>query len=445
MTIFQYPVFIRLALLCMIGASILTSCKQPDGSLSNGELNLLAEKYVRLGLRIGQYDPDFVDAYYGPDSLKPRDKPEKMFPEQALTDSVDALIDELRPFTAAETTDSLNQRASWISDQLIAFRRRIRIIGGDLDSFDAEAADLFGVRPPSYPEEHYQKLLDEMDLLLPGNGSIQQRFQDLANRFIIPKEKIDTVFKTTIAESRSRTLKHYPLPTRENFSLTYVKDKPWSGYNWYKGDFRSEIQINTDVHIFVDRAIDVGSHESYPGHHVYNTLLEEKLYREKGRVEISLYPLFSPQSLLAEGSANYGIEVVFPGDEKNRFTINELLPLAGIDTAGIHIYFKALDLRGKLNYARNEAARGLVNNTMTEAQALDFLIKYCLYNRETAEKSISFIRKYRSYVINYNYGQDLVRNYIESQGGSAEDPERRWKLFGELLSSQIRTSQLPGK
>ena len=31
----------------------------------------LAERYVRLVLAVGQHDPDFVDAYYGPQAWKP--------------------------------------------------------------------------------------------------------------------------------------------------------------------------------------------------------------------------------------------------------------------------------------------------------------------------------------------------------------------------------------
>jgi hypothetical protein len=43
--------------------------------------------------------------------------------------------------------------------------------------------------------------------------------------------------------------------------------------------------------------------------------------------------------------------------------------------------------------------------------------------------------EYRSYVINYNLGQDMVRAYVEKRGGTAEDPDARWRVFGELLSS----------
>ena len=105
---------------------------------------------------------------------------------------------------------------------------------------------------------------------------------------------------------------HLALPPGESFTVEYVTGKSWSGYNWYQGDYRSLIQVNTDLPINIDRAIDLACHEGYPGHHVYNVLLEQHLVRERGWIEYSVYPLFSPQSLIAEGTANYGIEVAFP-------------------------------------------------------------------------------------------------------------------------------------
>jgi hypothetical protein len=159
-------------------------------------------------------------------------------------------------------------------------------------------------------------------------------------------------------------------------------------------------------------------------------------------LEISLYPLFSPQSLIAEGSANYGIQVAFPGNEGEEFTKSVLLPIAGLDTTGIELYFTALSIRGELNYARNEAARGIINNTISEADAIRWLKDYALFNDGGAKKSISFIKKYRSYVINYNYGQDMVKNYIESKGGTPQNIAKRWELFGWLLSNQVATTDL---
>lgn len=419
-----------------IGAPLMffLACNTPQDKAKQNNLNQLAEKYVRLGLFIGQYDADFVDAYYGPDSLKPVTKP-AVFPKDSLRNAITSMITELE--SVIKTDDSSALRARWMSGQLKAFDRRIRIFSGELGSFDEESSDLFGVKAPEFNAAHYQRLIDSLDKILPGKGNVQERFQSLAAKFIIPKSKLDTVFKTAIAEARKRTLAHYQLPSTEKFSLGYVTNKSWSGYNWYKGEYTSEIQINTDIDIFIERAIDVGSHESYPGHHVYNMLLEKNLYRDKGWVEISLYPLFSPQSFIAEGSANYGIDLAFPDNDKIRFAKNIILPLAGLPASDVELYFTALAIRGQLNYARNEAARGLVNGSMTEEQALDWLQKYCLYNRETAQKSIAFIKKYRSYVINYNYGQDVVRKYIEKS-----DAGKRWDKFAYLLSNPVLPNDL---
>jgi hypothetical protein len=421
---------------------ILVACgsKKEPASVQT-RLNQAAQQYVRLGLTIGQYDADFVDAYYGPDSLKPTAAKLPVFPKESLLASADQLSGELRKLAGETQNDTLSSRAHWMIQQLTAFSRRIKIFSGETGSFDEESQELFGATAPSYPEAHYRTLVARLDSLLPGRGTINNRFQSLANRFIIPRNRLDTVFRTAIAECRKRTLSHYSLPPAEDFMLEYVTNKSWSGYNWYKGNYQSLIQINTDLQIFIDRAIDVGSHESYPGHHVYNMLLEKNLYADKGWVEISLYPLFSPQSLIAEGSANYGIDLVFPGEEKTNFAKEVLLPLAGLDTSGISLYFKALEIKGELNYARNEVGRGLLNGTMTQEEALRWLMDYGFNNRETSLKSIGFINKYRSYVINYNYGKDLVKQYIETRG----DAPGRWERFAGLLSNPLTPEDLLSK
>ncbi|MBP9190523.1 MAG: hypothetical protein KBF51_13385 [Chitinophagales bacterium] len=405
-------------------------------------INTLAVNYVKLGLDIGRYDAAFIDAYYGPDSLQPTAPIKDIFPKDSLLNEVSKIQTALTELLKTEKDDTIITRAKWMHAQLTAYGRRIKIYSGEYASFDEESKELFDAVAPIFPESHYQDLVKQLDNVLPGTGSIPERFQTLANKFIIPKDKLDTVFKASIAECRKRTLAHYTLPDNEKFTLEFVNNKSWSGYNWYKGNYESLIQINTDMQIFIDRAIDVGSHESYPGHHVYNMLMEQHLYHEKGWVEISLYPLFSPQSLIAEGTANYGIDVVFPGYEKVQYCKDVLLPLAGIDTTGISNYFTALEVRGALNFARNEVGRGIINHTMDSTEAMRWLKDYGLMNDETAIKSMHFINDYRTYIINYNYGLELVKNYVEAKGGTADNPEKRWLAFAWLLSNPVLPSNL---
>ena len=430
-------IIVLLTFVCLAG------CKKQENV--NEELDKLAKRYVRLGLKIGQYDSDFVDAYYGPDSLKPTSDKQPVFPKDSLLKEVEDLKSSAATIISSAKSDSLKSRAMWLSSQLTAFGRRIKIFTGEAGAFDEESKDLFDAVAPTYSEKHFQSLLQQLDSVLPGKGSVPERFQKLADHFLLPKDRIDTVFRAAIAEARKRTLAHYNLPKNESFTLEYVTDKPWSGYNWYQGNYKSVIQINTSQPIFIERAIDLACHEGYPGHHVFNMLLEKNLYHDKGWTEISLYPLFSPQSLIAEGSANYGISVAFPGDEQKRFCKEILIPLAGISATHADQYFKALELKSKLSYSRNEVGRGIVNGKMTDKDAVRWLRDYALLTEKGATDYLRFTRKYRSYVINYNYGQDLVKNYIEAKGGTNDNPEKRWKLFKNLLSNEMTASDLINK
>jgi hypothetical protein len=166
-------------------------------------------------------------------------------------------------------------------------------------------------------------------------------------------------------------------------------------------------------------------------------LLEDNLVRDRGWVEFSVYALYSPQSLIAEGSADYGIEMAFPGDERSRYEREVLFPLAGLDETQADKYYELEDLLAKMSYASNEAARRYLDGDMTREETIQWLIDYRLRTPETAAKDLDFIEAYRGYVINYNLGKDMVREYVE---GAGEDGDARWSVFVELLS----TPRLPG-
>jgi hypothetical protein len=317
---------------------------------------------------------------------------------------------------------------------------RLRILKGEHLKFDEESQALYDAVAPKFSDSHFQEILAKLEPKLPGEGLLLQRYENWRRAFVIPKDKLDTVFQLAIKACRERTLAHIELPPGENFTVEYVTNKPWGGYNWYKGNYRSVIQVNTDLPIYIDRAIDLAAHEGYPGHHVYNALLEKNLVRDHGWVEFSVYPLFSPQSLIAEGTANFGREVVFTKPERMAFEKEVLCPAAGIDPSRAEEFYAVQDLVKKLTYATNEAARQYVNGEIDANAAATWLQKYALMDEKRAKQATKFIEKYRSYVINYNLGEDMVRNYIEKRGGTEQKPEQRWRAFQELLASP----RLPG-
>ncbi len=419
---------------------IMAGCRK---NMHESIINGVAEQYVKLVLEVGLYDGDVVDAYYGPEEWKRElPPPADIIPAAELVKKADALIGKLNSLTLPSDDGMLRFRVNYLQKQLRAVRAKILMISGKKMKFDEESALLYDATAPSFTAEHFAGLIKKLDAELPGKGDIRKRFLNFRNRFVIPPEKLEEVFKAAITEARKRTLSHIEMPEGENFKVELVKDKPWGAYNWYKGHYFSVIQVNTDLPVFIDRAVDLACHEGYPGHHVYNSLLEEKLYRGKGWVEFSIYDLFSPQSLIAEGTANFGIEVAFPGEERIKFEKEVLFPLAGLDPQSAEKYYEILRLVHELSYASNEANRGYLDGNMSAAERKEWLMKYALYSEERAEQSLSFVEKYRSYVINYNYGQDLVKNYVENRGGTADNKELRWKIFTGIISRPITPSYL---
>jgi hypothetical protein len=435
--------------LLFLGCFLLAACtsKPTDTtqqtSTPAATMDSLATAYVKLVLNVGQYNPDYVDAYYGPDSLKPNPQTKQtIFPADTLQQQAASLLSNLESIDTNTLAEAEKGRHHSLLKQMIAVQAEINLLAGKKYSFDEESRLLYDAVAPTYSEAHFQQLIQDLEKALPGKGSVTNRLSDYKKGFIIPKEKLDTVFKAAIAEARKRTLPQVNLPENENFTVEYVTGKAWSGYNWYKGNSFSLIQVNTDLPIYIDRAIDLACHEGYPGHHVYNALMEKNLVRNNNWIEFSVYPLFSPQSLIAEGSANYGIDVAFPGEERIAFERDILFPLAGLPKEKAADYYRVQDLTKGLSYAGNEAARQYLDGKISREKATDWLVKYALMTPDRAKQRMDFIDKYRSYVINYNYGQDLVKQYIEKNGGTADNPARRWELFKELLSNPHTPSQL---
>jgi hypothetical protein len=401
----------------------------------------LAESYVKLVLAVGEHDGDYVDAYYGPPAWRTEVKGAMYSLERIKELASDALAG-LEKAAVGKGDELQRLRKQYLTKQLEALIARTEMLSGRKFSFDDEALALYDAKPPRLSEADFERILQRLDSLLPGPEPITQRYEEFRKVFVIPPKCLDAVFQTAISECRRRTKGFIDLPADDSFNLEYVKDKPWSGYNWYKGNSHSLIQINIDLPIHIDRAVDLAAHEGYPGHHVYNTLLERHLARERNWVEFTVYALFSPQSLIAEGTANFGIEVAFPGRQRKEFEYDVLFPAAGIDQEEAERYYQIHQLATRLNYAHNEAARRYLDGIFSREQAAEFLVTYALLTPERAAQRVRFIDTYRSYVINYNLGQDLVRHHIESRGGTADHPERRWEEFKRLLSIPMVPSAL---
>ena len=435
-------------LLLLIIVLLALSCSEKKEQKKLGDLELkmnsIAEGYVKLVLEIGKYDPNYVDAYYGPKEWKPKEE-NLQFDSTAhskLINIADSLLNELELLSEYSATELETLRYRYLYKQLFAVKTKIIILNGSVLPFDLESRALYDVSPPEVSEDSLQKIIDELDKILPGKGDVAERVINLKKKFEIPKDKIAVVFDAAVKECKRRTSKYINLPAGENFKAEYVTGKPWGAYNWYKGNLFSVIQIATDFPVYIDSPVGLAAHEGYPGHHVYNILLEQNLVKNKGWIEYTVYPLYSPQSLIAEGTAVFGEEILFPGDERMKFEKEVLFPLAKLDTTNAELYYKVISLQEKLSGAGVLAARNYLNGDWTKDETVTWLQKFQLRTKERAEKFLSFIETYRSYVVTYNAGDKIIREYIKSNGGTEDNLARSWEILNTLISTPQTPSGL---
>ena len=423
----------------LLAVSVAACQGKPPPQAGKAQVDAIARDYVLLSLEIGEKEEGYIDAYYGPPEIQAQAKADAAklsLPELAKrTEQLQARVAAL----PADGDSMEARRVRFLAAQLTAAATRLRMMQGEKLSFADEAKGLFGVAPDIKPLESYDAVIAKIDALVPGSGPLPERVEAFQNRFNIPTDRLKPVFDAAIAECKRRTLDHIALPKNESFTMEFVTGKSWSGYNYYKGNAHSLIQVNTDLPIRIGRAVDLGCHEGYPGHHVLNALLEERLTKGQGWIEFSVYPLYSPQSLIAEGSANYGIDLAFPGDDQLKFETATIYPLAGLPTADAAKYLALGEAMKDLAGARFTIARDYLEGKIDRAEAVRLSQKYQLQSKERAEKSMDFTDQYRTYVINYGLGQDMVRAYVEAAGS---DPKARWARMEKILSEPTLPSDL---
>jgi hypothetical protein len=299
--------------------------------------------------------------------------------------------------------------------------------------FDEESLALFGAVGPVHAEDYFAQILEGIDDLLPGTGSVAERFMTFASDYIVPPERLQKAVELAIAESRARTADRIEMPPAESIDLEFVTGYSWGAQNLYQGGYRSRILVNTEVPVRIDRVLDLACHEGYPGHHVAGVTMESHLVEGRGWMEYAVFPLYSPMALTLEGAAMVAPEVTFPGMQRLAYERDVLYPAAGLDPARAERYDQVRRLVERLGYAVNEAARGYVDGLISADEAVRWLVEYALMSPEQAQVRLKFIEQYRSYVINYNVGLDLVREYLDSQGGTEDRPDERWRAYQMLL------------
>lgn len=377
----------------------LTACSHRDPVLDSAPV-----AYIRLAVALGERDSDSIDYYYGPETwvVEVRRHPPPL-------DEIARAARQLRATVPASHR---------LRPQLDAIAARADMLAGASLAFDEESQALFGVRlPASLDRGALDRVRNEL-ARPPG------KLDALEGQFLIPPDRVSAVMEKAIAGCRAATLPHIPMPQGESVTVEYVRNKPWSAYSLYLGNFHSRISINTDFALPVDRALQLACHEGYPGHHVMHALQDLTLVRGQKRLEWMVQPAFSPQSWASEAMASYAADMAFPGAARAAFERAELIPLAGLDPHGVEDYEHTERLLDRLQIAQAAVAREFLDGRLEWARASAALEKDAAMAH--TDEALKYISEFRSYVLGYTLGRERVQAAV-----GTSDP---WSRYRQLLT-----------
>ncbi len=395
------------------------------------KLDSFSVDYLRLVLEIHAHHIDgYVDAYYGPETLKAE---VEASPAKSSAELLDAVADLQ---SRIPTTDPTRQ--AYLTAGLRGIECTARMLNGETIDYLDEVYRIYDIRPEIVNEARFIEAHKALDSALPAgqqDSNLPGRIEAWRKIFEIETDKALPLLDLARVETRCRTLAIVDLPDDESVKISLVKDQPWGAYNWYLGNGRSLIEFNTDMPLQATSLIGTFAHEGYPGHHTEHMLKEKALYREKGYAEQAAMLLHSPAAVIAEGIATTALEMIFPEDDHHEWNVEVLLPAATIATPPDlaeqlrRISTASADLR----YVTGNAAILYHTGKLDREQTIDYIRTYGLVTPERATKSFSFLSHplYRAYIFTYSVGYDLIK--------ATADPEQ---TFRRLLTQQLLPSQL---
>ena len=400
----------------------------------------IARDYLLLALRIDQHTPGIVDGYFGPADLKAQVDLEQLRPPAQLVEDAAALLDRV-PGEAGD-----DDRAAWLTGQVRALGTQAEVLAGATLRYEELVPRLFDWAAVRRDEDVFDAAAAEIDRLLPGPGSIAERLAAWDEGFGTPPERIVPVADWLVATFRGRVATTIGLPDDESIRIRLVRGQPWSGYNWYDGGRRSRFEVNTDLPVRAADLIHLAAHEAYPGHHLEHAWKEAELVDRLGRLEASVLLVNTPESLISEGLADLGHDLVSPASTEANLLVEVFartgLPIAADPAAARDAAERTValrPLRRRLDESRVNAALMRHGDGASHEDVLAFLQRAGRFAPAVAAKRIEFIEHplWRTYVFVYFEGEALLRRWLEMA-----PPQERPARFGRLLREQLGPSAI---
>ena len=272
----------------------------------------------------------------------------------------------------------------------------------------------------------------QLDELLPGDGSLFERRQAWRERHRCPGDLAVAVLGDLLPVLQACTSRLLELPAGEELTLEPVQDEPWWAFNYYQGNLRSRVVLNTDIPTSGRDLLRLAGHEVYPGHHTEHALKEQLLMRDRGLIEEGIQLVPTPQALLSEGIAEAGLDVVL--DDAAKAEAYAIIRRHGIELEDPDLIEQIATTFEGLGTVGVNAALMVHEDGAAVAEAEAYVEKWNLVTADQARQSVRFITDptWRAYAITYTAGHELCRAYI------AGDPAR----FRTLLTEHVRVGDL---
>jgi hypothetical protein len=377
-----------------------------------------SERYVELCLRLRRHDEGLVDAYFGPQEIADRIEAEPLREPREL--AADAR-------SVAEEADS-----SYLRGQAVGLEVVARKLDGEEVPYAEEVERCYAMRPQRVPEERFEEAHRVLDEVLPPGGTLAERYQRWREGDVIPPDKIGEILEALTVRLRDRTRELVGLPAGETSELELVTGEHWSAYNYYLGDLKSRVAVNTDIPVNASVVAVLVAHELYPGHHTEHAWKEQLLYREQGRLEEGVIMYGTPQAVISEGIAELAIEMVV--DDHDGF-VAEVLGEWGM-TYDAEVGRRIRQARKPLEWVPANAAILLHEEGVSPEEAKEYIQRWGLVSDNRAQHSLNFVMHPigRTYVTTYTDGYSLCREWVDG------DPGR----FKRLLTEQVSPADLIG-
>lgn len=387
----------------------------------------ISHDYIALAHGIDRQVPGFIDAYAGPADVRTRLAEAEPATALGLLEQADALARQV-----AES-DYPERRKAYLTVHVRAMLTVCRKLTGESLSYTDEVHGCFDIEPARTPEATFEAAIAELDELLPGDGNVPERMAAWRRQFEVSPDSARELIDVIVPEIRRRTVAFVDLPEGEEVEFTLVDDKPWGGYNWYLGNARSRVEINTDLPIHANALTGLVCHEAYPGHHTEHSLKERHLYQEQGWGEHAVQLISTPQAVISEGIATLAETIVFPGDELQQWQAEALYPMAGI-SGDPHREHRIGQAQRALRAVNANAALLLHAEDEAESEVLHYIRRYGLKSEAESKQSVRFITDplWRAYVFTYHAGRDLLATWLQGDDNLAR--------FRQLLTEQVYPS-----